>query len=87
MDTGPTGPRTPAASERAHLEEAHHELCTALTSVRTNVVLAHIILKAEAAAERDVRLRAHLGEVETAVERLERLAKELRAWHALSPRP
>lgn len=79
------GPRTPAESERAHLEEAHHELCTALTSVRTNVVLARIMLQADASAmDRDVRITAHLGEVDTAVERLERLAKDLRAWHALS---
>lgn len=79
----------PGESERAHLEEAHHELCTALTSVRSNVELAQINLRGNALSrtERDLRIRIHLGEVETAVVRLERLAKELRAWHALSRGP
>lgn len=79
----------PGESERAHLEVAHHELCTALTSVRSNVELARIMLRGSAASttERDVQIRVHLGEVETAVDRLERLAKDLRAWHALSRGP
>lgn len=78
----------PGDAERAHLEEAYHELCTALTSVRSNVELAQIKLRGSAlsATERDVQIQVHLGEVETAVERLERLAKDLRVWHALSKR-
>lgn len=85
MDTPALGLRSPGASDRERIEEAHHELCTALTSVRSNVALARIQLQGVLAApERAVQIKAHLHEVETAVERLERLAKELRVWHARS---
>lgn len=65
------------SAERAHLARAHEELCTALTALRSNVDLAHLGLHRS-----DISgVRTHLGEVESAVDRLVSLARELRSWH------
>lgn len=84
MHAGPADHPAPGESEQAHLEEAHHELCTALTCVRSNVELVRVELRRPGWPTRNgaIHIAAHLGEVETAVERLERLATDLRARHA-----
>lgn len=66
-------------SELRRLELAHHELCTALTSLRSNVELVRLELRANGTPS---AVRDHLGEVEVAVQRLERLARAFRTWHA-----
>jgi hypothetical protein len=83
MDALHSSPRLGVSpAERAHLERAHEELCTALTALRSNVELARIELRhVDAPESRGSAAIAHLAEVETAVARLEGLAREMRAWH------
>ena len=69
-------------TERAHLELTHHELCTALTSARSNVELVRIALR-RATVPQDQGIVEHLSELEVAIDRLERLARDVRARHAV----
>jgi hypothetical protein len=66
--------------ERAHLERAHQELRTALTTLRSNVDLIRIRL--DDGHGDPVAVAAHLMEVDSAVDRLVDLAQELKGWHS-----
>ncbi|HUR69412.1 MAG TPA: histidine kinase dimerization/phospho-acceptor domain-containing protein [Candidatus Thermoplasmatota archaeon] len=81
MDALSTRERPPSADERTHLEHAHHELRTALTSLRTNVELMRIRMRTPVPGATVGLVASHLTELDRAVERLEDLAKEMRAWH------
>jgi phage shock protein A len=72
----------PPVGERAHLEQTYHELCTALTTLRSNVELVRLELRPPSAQETADHVVGHLVELETAVDRLEELAAKLRGWHA-----
>lgn len=68
--------------ERERLEQAHHEICTALTVLRSNVDLVRVELRAEPAdPASQVVVQRHLSELDLAVDRLRRLAIQMRAWH------
>lgn len=71
----------PSPEERAHLEQAHHEICTALTVLRSNVELVRVNLREEADRSAQVEIHRHLGELDMAVDRLSDLAARMRAWH------
>ena len=89
MDAEPTNPPAPRKPEQERLAQTHHELRTALTSLRSNVELVRIELRDPARAEpaaREQRVAVYLVEMETALDRLVRLAEALRAWHALGKR-
>lgn len=82
---------TPAAGaaglslrEQEHLETAHHEICSALTVLQSNVELVRVELRHEAVSTH-VDVQRHLSELDLAVERLKRLAAQLRTWHAGEP--
>lgn len=66
---------------RAHLDRAHYEIRTALTIVRSNVELVRRALRTPADDDTRVALHAHLSELDLAIDRLLRLASEIRAWH------
>lgn len=68
--------------DRSELELAHQELCTALTALRSNVELVRIELRPDRAPEARQMVAAHLSELDLAVDRLERLARDMRQWHA-----
>ncbi len=68
--------------ELGHLEHAHHELCTALTTLRSSVDIIRTQLREDTSLGTRMKVAARLCAVETAVDRLERLAREMRAWHA-----
>jgi hypothetical protein len=73
-----------SASEAAHLEAMHEEVCTALTQLRLNLHLARAGLpRSEAGPQAGVG--EHLDEADEAVERLARFAHRLRAWRAGQP--
>lgn len=82
MDRIVTAYEEPHAGERAHLEQTYHELCTALTSLRSNVELVRLELGPAPGPTATDEVVAHLGELEMAVDRLEELAQKLRRWHA-----
>lgn len=77
----------PSASprEQAHLEEAHHAICTALTVLRVNVELIRMRLREGTAPGTRVVVHSHLTELDAAVDRLQRLAVEMRVWHSGAP--
>lgn len=64
---------------------AHHEICTALTVLQSNVELVRIELRHDANASTHFVVQDHLVELEAAVERLKSLAARLRAWHETTP--
>jgi len=68
----------PSRQERLHLEAAHDELCTALTILRTSVAVASRQIARGSDAHPQVI--ACLGEAEHAVDRLQVLARQMRAW-------
>jgi len=83
--TDPSPPAHDAASsrEREHLERAHDEICTALTVLRSNVELVRVELRNDPNAPTQVLVQRHLTELDLAVDRLKRLALEMRAWHEI----
>lgn len=81
-----TGTSEPVTSgERERLARAHHEICTALTVLCSNVALLRIHLRETpppaAAPGAAMRVDADLDALEGAVERLHRAAREMRRWH------
>lgn len=74
----PLPPPAATVEERRHLAEAHHELCTSLTSLRSNLELARRHAARRESAE---AIAGRLREMEDALERLERLARAFRTWH------
>lgn len=74
-------------SEEEHLERAHHEICTALTVVGSNVELVRGELRHAGQEEAAAAVREHLAEVDLALDRLRRLAVEMRSWRASTPAP
>lgn len=77
----PEGPLEPSVSQ-AHLVRAHYEICTALMVLRSNVALVRVELRETAPAEVRVAVQTHLSELDLAVDRLRRLAAEMRGWHS-----
>jgi len=73
--------------ERAYLERAHHEICTALTVFSSNVELVRIELRRAPIPDQGLPVHAHLDEIDAAVGRLRGIAKEMEAWHAGIARP
>jgi hypothetical protein len=73
-------PQAHAPGERQRLEEAHHDICTALTLLSANVALVRIQVRDLEDTKR-IAVHARLDDIELANERLLRLAKALRAWH------
>lgn len=77
-------PRPASASnevQRAHLARAHHEICTALTVFTSNMELVRIELRDFVSDETIIPVRAHLDELEWAVDRLRGIAREMKVWH------
>ena len=68
-------------AEREHLELAHHDLCTALTVLCTNVELVRHGLKEPHLAGVAVAVHAHLDEVDGALARLRVVAHDMKRWH------
>lgn len=68
--------------EQAYLEGAHHEICTALTVLRTNVELVRIELRLDPGNRTPIALEPHLIELDAAVDRLQRLASAFKVWHS-----
>lgn len=81
-DPLPLGDATATPQEKEHLERAHHEICTALTVLRSNVELVRAELRHDAGPATQLAVHAHLTELDGAVDRLKRLTVQLRAWHA-----
>lgn len=77
--------RRASPQEMEHLERAHHEICTALTVLRSNVELVRVELRHDAEPSTHVAVQRHLTELDLAVDRLNRLAAQMRAWHAGEP--
>lgn len=71
--------------EQGHLETAHHEICTALTVLQSNVDLVRVELRHEDDPGKHVSIERHLTELDLAVDRLKRLAGQMRTWHAGDP--
>lgn len=69
-----------ALPERARMAEVHHEICTALTVLRSNVELVRIDMRDGSRAGEVVAVYAHLVELDAAVDRLQRIAQVIRAW-------
>jgi hypothetical protein len=69
----------PAPSERAHLVIVHDELCTALTSLRSNLDLVRFRLAKERISSSVDPLLQETGD---AIDRLTELAREVKRWHA-----
>lgn len=86
MDT-PGGSSTARDIERAHLELAHHEICTALTVFRLTAELVRIELRGAPVQANHSRVHAHLDELERAVDRLRDVAREMKRWHKGTPLP
>lgn len=74
-----------ADGERERLARAHHEICTALTVLRSNVALVRIHLRGAArpgaVPGNAAPVHGLLDEVEGAIERLHGTAREMRRWH------
>lgn len=87
MSDDPSSGRQVVGREQANLEDAHHEICTALTVLRSNVELVRIELRGEPLDAHTIAVHGHLSELELAVERLQRLAATMRGWHASRERP
>lgn len=71
----------PHSSEQAHLEVAHHELCTSLTVLRLAVELVRIRLRDEPPTPTTIAVQVHLADADQALERLDRVAFAIRARH------
>lgn len=69
-----------ALPERARMAEVHHEICTALTVLRSNVELVRIDLRDGSRASEAATMHGHLIELDAAVDRLERVAQAIRGW-------
>ncbi|HET6405418.1 MAG TPA: hypothetical protein VFH78_12295 [Candidatus Thermoplasmatota archaeon] len=67
---------------RADLEQAHHQLRTAMTIVRSRGDLLRLHLRDEPDAGRRATTEAHLLEIEIALDRLHDLVLDVRKWHA-----
>lgn len=78
---------SPTPREREHLETAHHEICTALTVLWSNMELVRVELRREPEGAPRAALQTHLTELDAASQRLKRLTVELRRWHGGSPKP
>lgn len=74
-----------SAKEMEHLERAHHEIRTALTVLRSNVELVRVELRHDAEPSTHVAVQRHLTELDLAVDRLNRLAAQMRAWRGGEP--
>lgn len=72
MEPSTSPSRIAPVEVRLRLEKAHEELCTALTTLRSNVEITRRGQDREA---------SRLEDVESALSRLEALAKDLREWH------
>lgn len=81
VDPPPSEDPSASAREREHLEEAHHELCTALTVLRSRVELVRVELRDGSGDSAQIRVHQHVRELDLAVDRLGRLALRLRSWH------
>lgn len=79
MSTEPTGPAT---IERGDLEQTHHDLCTALTIVRSRGDLLRRHLECDPDPARHVAGDAHVTEIDKAVDRLQGVALDPRTWHS-----
>lgn len=77
----PTAATRRRQDERDRLARAHYEICTALTVLRSNVELVRIELRHQPLDSDPVPLRAHLSELDGAVDRLRGLAHEMKQWH------
>lgn len=73
------GIRFATLREQEHLEEAHHEICTALTVLQSNVELVRVELRHQ--ADTRVAVQRHMNELEQGLERLKQLAAQMRVWH------
>lgn len=71
--------------EKEHLERAHHEICTALTVLRSNVELVRVELIHARDPAAHIIIHRHLSELDLAVDRLHRLATQMRSWHTAAP--
>lgn len=80
-ETPPPVDGTASPREQEHLETAHHEICTALTVLQSNVELVRVELRHERDPATHVTVQRHLSELDLAVDRLKRLAVQMRAWH------
>lgn len=67
----------------ADLEQAHHDLCTAMTIVRSRGDLLRRELHGTAGPGRHLATETHLVEIDKAVDRLHDVALTLRAWRAV----
>jgi hypothetical protein len=81
-----SGTSTPLADgERERLARAHHEICTALTVLRSNAALVRIQLRGASrpgvVQGAPAPVHALMDEIERAVERLHGTAREMRRWH------
>lgn len=83
MDAPRTTPAPQGQGEREHLEQAHHEICTALTVFCSTVELVRFRLRGTPAD--GAPMQAHLNELEGAVARMRDIAHEMKAWHARLP--
>lgn len=72
------------------LESDHHEICTALTVLRTNVELVRIELRQSDARHVDPRedalVDACLAELDVALDRIHRVARSLRSRRSDEPK-
>lgn len=82
MTNAPSEDGEASAREQAHLEGAHHEICSALTVLRSNVELVRIELREDTDPGTRVAVHRHLTELDAAVDRLQRLAVAMKAWHS-----
>lgn len=80
-----TGDDPASLRELTRLEAAHYEICTALTVLRSNVELVRIELRHEADASTTIAVQQHLTELDAALDRLRRLAAQMRTWRAVEP--
>ena len=84
--SGENPPRSRSPSDthadRAHLERAHYELCTALTILQSNVDLMRLELLDRVDREARLAVHGHVAELESAIDRLQLLAREIREWRA-----
>lgn len=78
----PFGEALATTQEKEHLERAHHEICTALTVLRSNVELVRVELRHDEDPSTHVAVQRHLTELDMALERLKRLAAQMRTWHS-----
>ena len=80
----PPAPDSRTTVERERLEQAHHDICTALTVLKNNVELARIRILRDQPESTRVAVHVHLDEIDWAHERLHQVARDLKAWRAAS---